>query len=93
MNINDIQRVLVVGAGTIGQQIALQCAMHGYEVSLYDVSQDALRRATAQVKFQAHDMFTFHYLTCVNKTHFQIESFRTIVTGLITEKEFSGFWS
>lgn len=41
----DIRRVLVVGAGTMGQQIAWQCATHGYEVSLYDVAPEALARA------------------------------------------------
>lgn len=42
MNEEPIRRVLVVGAGTMGRQIALQCAMHGFEVALYDVSAAAL---------------------------------------------------
>ena len=42
MNIDNFRRVLVVGAGTMGQQIALQCAMHGYDVRLYDVDAEAL---------------------------------------------------
>ena len=33
-----IKKILVVGAGTMGQQIALQCAMHGYEVHVYDIA-------------------------------------------------------
>lgn len=37
MNVDDIRTVLVVGAGTMGQQIALQCAMHGYDVIACDV--------------------------------------------------------
>ncbi|MFZ1042514.1 MAG: 3-hydroxyacyl-CoA dehydrogenase [Anaerolineales bacterium] len=36
MKQNDIHRVLIVGAGTMGQQIAWQCATHGYDVVLYD---------------------------------------------------------
>jgi 3-hydroxybutyryl-CoA dehydrogenase len=45
MKIEDVRRVLVVGAGTMGQEIGLQCAMHGYDVALYDVSEDALAGA------------------------------------------------
>ena len=37
MHIDDIQRILVIGAGTMGRQIALQCAVHGYQVHLYDI--------------------------------------------------------
>ncbi len=56
MNINDIRRVLIVGAGTMGQQIALQCAMHGYQVTLYDISDRALPRAMGQIKSYAHQL-------------------------------------
>ncbi len=48
MNIEDIRCVLIVGSGTMGQQIALQCAMHGYQVLAYDVAPQALSTATAQ---------------------------------------------
>ena len=41
MRLEDIRKVLVVGAGTMGGQIALQCAWHGYEVNLFD-SEDAV---------------------------------------------------
>ena len=48
MKIDDIKRVLILGAGTMGQQIGLECAMHGYDVVYYDLTQeildDALRR-------------------------------------------------
>ena len=44
-----IGRVLVVGAGTMGRQIALQCALHGLAVDLYDTSPDALRAAQAEI--------------------------------------------
>lgn len=42
---DDIARVLVVGAGTMGQQIALQCAAHGFEVVMLDADPEALNRA------------------------------------------------
>ncbi|MBE7550621.1 MAG: 3-hydroxyacyl-CoA dehydrogenase [Anaerolineales bacterium] len=55
MNIEDIRRVLIVGAGTMGQQIGLQCAMHGYQVMLYDIDLAALDTAQTQIK-----MYTGH---------------------------------
>jgi 3-hydroxybutyryl-CoA dehydrogenase len=50
-----ISQVLVVGAGTMGQQIGLQCTMHGYRVTLYDVAPQARETAMAQIKmYVAH---------------------------------------
>ena len=49
----DIRCVLIVGAGTMGQQIGLQCAMHGYEVLVYDIAPDALEAARAQINAYA----------------------------------------
>ncbi len=51
MNIEDIQRVLIVGGGTMGQEIGLQCAMYGYNVTLYDIAPEMLETATARHKF------------------------------------------
>lgn len=45
----DIRRVLVVGAGTMGQQIALQCATHGLDVTLHDVDERALTAARQSI--------------------------------------------
>ena len=50
MKAEDISHVFVVGAGTMGQQIALQCAMHGCDVTLYDISPDALQTARAMIE-------------------------------------------
>jgi 3-hydroxybutyryl-CoA dehydrogenase len=49
MKIEDIKRVLILGAGTMGQQIGLQCAMHGYDVVYYDISQEILDQALRRV--------------------------------------------
>ena len=38
-------RLAVVGAGSMGAQIAQQAALHGVEVTLHDVSAEQLRRA------------------------------------------------
>lgn len=49
MKVDDIRRVLILGAGTMGQQIGFQCAMHGYEVVFYDLSQEILDKALSRV--------------------------------------------
>lgn len=56
MNATTIQRVLVLGAGTMGGQIALQCAMHGLEVDLYDVSTEALENGMGRVRGYARHL-------------------------------------
>ncbi len=50
MKVEDIRRVLIIGAGTMGQQISFQCAIHGYEVALYDISPDMLDKAREGIK-------------------------------------------
>src|ERR1700674_2451745 len=46
---HELKRVLVVGAGTMGSQIALQTALSGrYEVTLVDSVEGQLERARAQ---------------------------------------------
>ncbi len=46
---HELKRVLVVGAGTMGSQIALQTAISGrYEVTLVDSAEGQLERADAQ---------------------------------------------
>jgi 3-hydroxybutyryl-CoA dehydrogenase len=49
MKADGVVRVLVVGAGTMGQQIALQCAGHGLSVVMLDADPAALTRARAQL--------------------------------------------
>src|ERR1035441_565179 len=43
----DQGRLLVVGAGTMGAQIAQQAALHGIDVWLVDVDSEHLQRAMA----------------------------------------------
>lgn len=40
-----IRRICVVGAGTMGRRIALQCAVHGFEVSLWSRTAATLQEA------------------------------------------------
>lgn len=53
-----INRVLIVGAGTMGQQIGLQCAMHALEVTLYDNEAAALQNALKRISVYAGELIT-----------------------------------
>ncbi len=45
MKIEDIKNICVVGAGNMGHQIALQCAISGYKVKCTDVIPEILKKA------------------------------------------------
>jgi 3-hydroxybutyryl-CoA dehydrogenase len=49
MKIDDVKRILVIGAGTMGHQIGFLCALHGYDVVVYDVNDDFLAAARKRV--------------------------------------------
>lgn len=56
MELKDIKKVLVVGAGTMGQQIAFQCAAHNYSVTLYAISNNAVEWARQRLSSYADDL-------------------------------------
>lgn len=45
MHIDEIRRVMVLGAGRMGTEVALQCAIGGFDVVLHDVSEEQLAKA------------------------------------------------
>lgn len=49
MTADDIKRVLIVGAGNMGQQIGFLCAMNGFETVLYDTDADILSDAVSRI--------------------------------------------
>lgn len=50
-----IRRVLIIGAGTMGQQIGWQCAAFGHDVVLYDISAALLEDALHKIDgYAAH---------------------------------------
>ena len=49
MEVEDIKKVLIIGAGSMGQQIGFQCAIHGFEIALYDVAQGVLDKALTRL--------------------------------------------
>ncbi|MGW8124086.1 3-hydroxyacyl-CoA dehydrogenase [Roseivirga echinicomitans] len=50
LKIEDINKVLILGAGTLGLRVGLQCAISGFETTIYDISEKALDSA---IKTQA----------------------------------------
>ena len=56
MRIEDVRRVAIAGAGTMGQQIGFQCAGHGYDVVLYDVDPSALEGAMKRIEAYAEGL-------------------------------------
>jgi len=49
MNVEDIKNILIIGSGTMGQQIGLLFAANGYDVVLYDISDDILKNAYSRI--------------------------------------------
>ncbi|HNX25565.1 MAG TPA: 3-hydroxyacyl-CoA dehydrogenase [Spirochaetota bacterium] len=49
MKINDIKKVLLLGAGTMGQQISIPCALAGFDVVIYDINEEALKNALRRI--------------------------------------------
>jgi len=49
VQITEVRRVVVIGAGTMGQQIGFQCAGHGFDVVLYDIEPAALESAQERI--------------------------------------------
>ena len=56
MKAEDIRKILILGSGTMGQQIGLLCAVHGYDVAIYDISEDILAKAEARIRRRAEKM-------------------------------------
>ncbi len=56
MQVDEIRRVVIVGAGTMGQQIAFQCAGHGFEVAMYDLATAALELAGERIDTYAQGL-------------------------------------
>lgn len=50
MNIDDIKTIGIIGAGNMGHQIAVCCALAGYKVTCTDISQEMLDKAEAFAK-------------------------------------------
>jgi 3-hydroxybutyryl-CoA dehydrogenase len=45
MNIDDIKTIAVIGAGNMGHQISMLCAIHGYKTVCTDINKEILAKA------------------------------------------------
>ncbi len=50
MNINDVRKILLLGAGTMGQQISVPCSLAGYDVVIYDINEGSLKNAMEKIQ-------------------------------------------
>ena len=41
----QIKKILIIGCGTLGLRIALRCAVDGYQVVMYDLTEEKLEHA------------------------------------------------
>lgn len=64
----SIKNVTVTGSGVLGYQIAFQTAFHGFKVSIYDISDEVLKKAKAKFQNLAE-----RYKTDINATQQQID--------------------
>ena len=49
MKVDEIKNVLIVGSGTMGQQIGFQCALYDCNVVLYDIKKEMLEKAMERI--------------------------------------------
>ena len=64
---NPIESVCIVGAGYMGYQIGLQCALNGFPVRMYDVSDEALDRAIESITKLLDEWITGEEITIEEK--------------------------
>jgi len=63
MKIDDIRKILVVGIGTMGQKIALQCARCGYDVVAYDAFPKSVENARGKIPAFAAELVAQQKMT------------------------------
>lgn len=49
-DIDRVNRILVVGSGSMGSQLGMVCALYGYDVTVQDIDEDVLERAKGQLR-------------------------------------------
>ncbi|MCB0168000.1 MAG: 3-hydroxyacyl-CoA dehydrogenase [Anaerolineae bacterium] len=62
MELTDIKKILIVGGGTMGQQIGLQCAAHGYHVVIYDILANAIEKVLPRLNDYADQLIDAGHL-------------------------------
>jgi len=62
MNIDNLERITVVGAGIMGHGIALVCALNRYLVCLVDVDEGKIRDAIDRIRFDLQTLLSLGML-------------------------------
>ncbi|WP_068673311.1 3-hydroxyacyl-CoA dehydrogenase family protein [Oceanobacillus sp. Castelsardo] len=63
MNIDQVKNVAVLGAGSMGHQIAMLCALGGYDTYLQDINNNALNEAKSTLEKRMNDWIKKNKLT------------------------------
>jgi 3-hydroxybutyryl-CoA dehydrogenase len=63
MDLNDIQQIGVIGAGTMGHGIAQVCALTGYQVVLVDVNQTVLDQGFSNITRSVEKLYAKKRIT------------------------------
>lgn len=84
MNIKDVKKVLIIGSGTMGQQIGFQSAIHGFKVAMYDIGQEALDMASKRMEKLARG-----FVSCNRLSEDQVKAALNLVT-MTTDKQEAG---
>jgi 3-hydroxybutyryl-CoA dehydrogenase len=50
MKVNEVKRVAVIGAGTMGYGIAMELALAGYDVGLHDIAEERVQAALNRIQ-------------------------------------------
>lgn len=67
METKPIETTCILGAGFMGTQIGLHCAVHGYEVWFIDISREVLERATESYTRELQRRVKNHQITISEK--------------------------
>ena len=63
MNVTDIRKIACVGGGVIGSSWAIQFAMRGLDVTLYDVNEEQIEKSRAQMNKSLDSLLRYQAIT------------------------------
>ena len=89
MDVDDVKRVGVVGAGVMGHGIAFAFALNGYPTTINDLSEEALQKGMRDIKTIA-DLFAKEQLISQTSADAAIDRITTTtdLTNLTTQSDF-----
>lgn len=63
MNVNSIKQVACIGGGVIGSSWAIQFAMKGLDVTLYDINEEQLKKSSDQMHKSLEALVQYNAIT------------------------------